>query len=68
MTKTSLRELISEIKDMQILVKKLAIYNEEEERFRDMIQLSAHEARLAQRCVQSYMDILLSQQVEVGDY
>lgn len=68
MTKTSLRELISEIEDMQILVKKLAIYNEEEEHFRDVIPLSTNEARLAQRCVQSYMDILLSQQVEVGDY
>jgi len=67
-TEVSLRELICEIRLMEELVKKLRIFDEQEGKFRTSIEISMGEARLAQRCIQSYMDILLDQKVKAGEY
>ena len=68
MTEVSLAILIDEINRMESLINKLKTYDRDEGIFVETVELSREDARLAQRCVQSYMDILLSQQVEVGDY
>ena len=72
MTEVSLVTLIDEIDRMKSLINKLKTYkrtyNREEGTFGESVELSSEDARLAQRCIQSYMDILLEQKVKVGDY
>ena len=71
MTEVSLVTLIDEIDRMKSLINKLKTYNREEAIegiFAESVELSCEDARLAQRCIQSYMDILLEQKVKAGDY
>lgn len=68
MVDVTLRELFGEIEKMKDLADKLGIYDHEWDTFKETIPLSMQEARLAQRCIRSYMDILLDQKVKAGDY
>ena len=68
MTEVSLVTLIDEIDQMKSLINKLKTYDRDEGIFVETVELSRKDARLAQRCVQSYMNILLEQKVKVGDY
>ena len=68
MTEVSLATLIDEIDRMRALINKLKTYDRDEGMFVETVELSREDARLAQRCVHSYMDILLDQKVKVGDY
>ena len=72
MTEVRLATLIDEIDRMKSLINKLKIYDRyydrEEGSFVETVKLSPEDALLAQRCVQSYMDILLEQKVKAGDY
>jgi hypothetical protein len=68
MTEVSLATLIDEIDRMKSLINKLKTYDRDEGIFVETVKMSREDARLVQRCIQSYMDILLEQKVRAGDY